>query len=452
MFANQSIKELENSQVALTLTVDSASIEEAYKKELNKYAKEATFNGFRKGKAPIGLVEKKIGAAIRQDVTFQCMETELKACIDTLEDDKKPLPYFTPVLQDEDSLVPFKPNTDITFTVHYEVKPQFTVGVYKGLELEVPAVEVKDADVDAEIEKLRDQMSAVVAKDGEAAKGDVVTINYVELDKDGAEVAGTSRADFTFTVGSGYNYYELDEEVVGMKAGDEKKIEKTYAADSQSAHAGKTLTILVKMDAVKERKLPELDDEFAQDVKDEYKTLADLKAAKKAELESTLETRMKDYKLSKVIEAVSKDTQIVIPSSMIDFEVEDQWRNMLRNNPNLSEEQLLKYFSLSGQTKESLLASWRAPAEENIKVQLIMEKIQHTEAFTPDEEELKKQTEEMKSKVTDPKQIELYENMIKDDLTYKMVPDFLLANNTFKADKEMSYNDFISGKAEEEDK
>lgn len=455
MFSNQSIKELENSLVALTLTVDAASIDAEYKKELEKYAKEATFNGFRKGKAPLSLVEKKIGQALRTDVSYKRMEDELKACLDTLEDAQKPLPFSTPVLQDEENLK-FEAGKDITFTVHYEVKPQFELGQYKGLNIEVPEVEVKKADVDKQIEALREQNAMVVTKDGEAKKGDVVTINYVELDKDGNEVAGTSRADFTFTIGSSYNYYEIDEEIVGMKAGEEKKFDKTYGEDFVNPSlAGKTITLLVKMNTVKERQLPALDDEFAQDVKEEYKTVKDLTDAKKAELESTLEARMKDYKLSKVIAEISKNTNVCVPSSMVEFEVESQWRDFLKQNHGLTEEQLLKYFAASGQTKEDLLEAWKAPAAENLKVQLILEKIQKAEAFEPNKEEFEKQVEEMKSKVTDAKQIEMYTEMIKDDLTYSMVPEFLLANNTFKAGKTMSYDDFLAGKAdatEEEDK
>ncbi|NLZ68386.1 MAG: trigger factor [Spirochaetales bacterium] len=450
MFANQSIKELENSQVALTLTVDAASIEEAYKKQLDKYAKEATLNGFRKGKAPIALIEKKIGASLRQDVTFQCMEDDLKACIDTLSDEQKPLPFYTPVLQDEESLIPFKANSDVTFTVNYEVKPQFEVGTYKGLTVEVPVVEVEKADVDKEIDALRDQNAMVIAKTTPAAKGDIVTINYVELDSEGNEVAGTSRADFTFTIGSSYNYYQIDEEVVGMSTDEEKTIAKTYGADFENSDlAGKTISLLVKMTNVKERQLPTLDDEFAQDVKDEYKTVKDLVDAKTSELKTNLEARMKDYKLSKLIGEVSKATTITIPSSMIDFQVENQWKDLLKNNPNLTEEQLLKYFELSGQSKESVLASWREPATENLKVQLIMEKIQKAEDFKPNEEEFNKQVAEMTSKITDAKQIEMYTEMIKDDLTYSMVPDFLLANNTFKDGKKLSYADFLAGKADE---
>lgn len=450
MFSNQSIKEIEDFKVALTLTVDKASIEEAYKKELEKYAKNATFHGFRKGKAPLDLVEKKIGQAIRQDVSFQCLETELKACIDTLDEDKKPLPYSTPELQDEDKLVPFKPNEDITFTVHYEIKPEFKVGNYKGLNISIPKVRVTDKDVDNELMKIREQNAMVIAKEGCLEKGDVATVNHVELDKDKKEVEGTKREDFTFTVGNSYNYYEYDEEIIGMKVGEKKEIVKTYPESHESSLLrGKTVTVLVELVALKERKLPELDDELAQDYKDEYKTLADLIKAKKEELNTTLANRMKELKLDRLVKEISNSTTLTVPPSMVQFEVESQWREMLRSNSNLSESQFLKYAELSGQTKDSIMELWRAPARDNIKVQLILEKIQKTEDFSPNEEEYNKQVEEMTAKVTDEKQVELYKNMIKDDLTYKMVPDFLLENNTFTEAEELSFEDFLAGKANE---
>ena len=118
MVTNKSLKALENSQMALTLTVDAASIEEAYTAKLKKYAKDIQMKGFRKGKAPLSVLEAKFGSAIREEATFDCMEENLKACIETLDEKDKPLQFSTPVLQNEESLLPFKKDADITFTDH----------------------------------------------------------------------------------------------------------------------------------------------------------------------------------------------------------------------------------------------------------------------------------------------------------------------------------------------
>ena len=155
MVTNKSLKALENSQMALTLTVDAASIEEAYTAKLKKYAKDIQMKGFRKGKAPLSVLEAKFGSAIREEATFDCMEENLKACIETLDEKDKPLQFSTPVLQNEESLLPFKKDADITFTVHYDVKPTFELPQYKGLEVTYGTTEVTDEAVEAEVNKLK---------------------------------------------------------------------------------------------------------------------------------------------------------------------------------------------------------------------------------------------------------------------------------------------------------
>ena len=149
---------------------------------------------------------------------------------------------------------------------------------YKGLEIEYPARKITDEDVNAEIERLREQNAMVITKNGAIAEGDIVTIDYAELDENGNEMAANKRDDFTFTVGSSYNFYKLDKDLVGMKKGDQSVIEKTYGDDSGMGtdYLGKTVRINVKIKEVKVKEIPELDDDFAQDVKDEYKTVADL--------------------------------------------------------------------------------------------------------------------------------------------------------------------------------
>ena len=216
MIVKQSTKALENSQLELTITVDSASIEEAYQNRLKKYQQELQIPGFRKGKTPISVIEKKYGDSIREESTFASLENALEEAYKSMDEREKPLPYSTPVLQDEESLIPFKKGEDVTFSVHYDVRPSFDVENYKGREIEVESVEVTDADVDAEIQKLRDQNAIVKTKEGALEKGDIATIDYVELDEDGNEKSSTERKGFTFTLGTGYNYYMIDEDIVGM--------------------------------------------------------------------------------------------------------------------------------------------------------------------------------------------------------------------------------------------
>ena len=118
-------------------------------------------------------------------------------------------------------MLPFKADTDVTFTVKYDVMPTFELPAYKGLTVTYPKVRVTDEAVNAEIDKLRDQNAMVIDKQDAAAMGDIVTVDYVELDEQNNEVAGTERKEFVFTLGSSYNFYQIDSDLVGMKAGEE---------------------------------------------------------------------------------------------------------------------------------------------------------------------------------------------------------------------------------------
>ncbi len=442
MVVEKSIKGLANSQVALTVTVDAASVEDAYQAKLKKYQANLQLDGFRKGKAPVSIVERKYGDAIREESTFECLEENLKQAIDTLDDKDKPLAYSTPVLQDEEKLVPFKKGEGITFTVHYDVYPAIEVKDYKGREIEVTGVEVADSDVDAEIEKLRDQNAIVKTKDGAIEKGDIVTLDYVELDEEGKPVADTERKNFTFTLGTGYNYYRLDDDLVGLKKDDEKVIEKKYADDDVTFH-GEKKNIKVKVDEVKFRELPEVDADFCQDVKEEYKTVEDLRKGLREKLEKEVDEALKNDKINALLALLVDETKFEVPSSMVDVELDHSWRNFVQQS-GLEESKLLQFFSMQNQTKDGIIAEWRPSAEKNLREQLILEEIKKKEDFKVDEEEYKKTCDEQLKNITDEKSKEYYENMIKDDMQFKMVVPFLLENNTFKTKETKSYKEFMN--------
>lgn len=444
MVTNKSLTALENSQMALTLTVDAASIEEAYKAKINKYAKEIQMKGFRKGKAPISVIESKFGSAIREESTFDLMESSLKETIETLDEKDKPLQFSTPVLQNEESLLPFKKDSDITFTVHYDVKPSFDLPQYTGLEVKYNTTEVADSDVDAEIEKLREQNAVVLTKDAKVANGDIVTCNYVELDSEGNEVPGTSRKDFTFTVGSSYNFYGFDEDIIGMAKGEEKKFEKTYAEDyANPDYKGKTITLIVNVTEVKERQLPEVDDEFAQDVKEEYKTVEDMKNGIKANLQKEVDEMVDNVKKETIVNALNEATTLTIPASMIEFELESSWRDYVRQT-GLTEDQILNYFKQSGMSKESFIEGWREPATKNLKNQLILEAIQKKENFEVDEKALEEELNKNIKEDTDEATKDYYRNVLRDNMQYAKVLPFLLEKNTFTVEKVLPRAEFLA--------
>ena len=429
------IKKLEHSSVELTLTLSAATIEEDYSKTIKDYAKKLTLKGFRPGKAPVSLVESKYGDAIREEVTFKLMEKNLQDSYKDMDAKDRPLPYSTPELQNEDALLPFKPNTDVTYSVIYDVLPTVTLPEYKGLEIEYPARQITDADVNAEIERLREQNAMVITKNGTIAEGDIVTIDYAELDADGNEMSANKRDDFTFTVGSSYNFYKLDKDLVGMKKGDEAVIEKTYDDESGmgSDYLGRTVKIKVAVKEVKYKEVPELDDDFAQDVKDEYKTVDDLLKATRKQLEDNAEEGNKAAKLDAVIKALLEKTEIDVPKSMVEAQLEQDWQNFI-SRFGMSEEDVLKIMGAQGGGKENFLETRRADTLQNIKGQLIIEQIKEEQKYEVSEEEIEAELKNYGEDIN--KDNPNYESMkiyAEDDVKYRKARDLLLESNTFKA-------------------
>ena len=428
------IKKLEHSSVELTLTLSAATIEEDYSKTIKDYAKKLTLKGFRPGKAPVSLIESKYGDAIREEVTFKLMEKNLQDSYKDMDAKDRPLPYSTPELQNEEALLPFKPNTDVTYSVIYDVLPTVTLPEYKGLEIEYPARQITDEDVNAEIERLREQNAMVISKNGTIAEGDIVTIDYAELDADGNEMAANKRDDFTFTVGSSYNFYKLDKDLVGMKKGDETVIEKTYDDDSGMGtdDLGRTVKIKVAVKEVKYKEVPELDDDFAQDVKDEYKTVDDLLKATRKQLEDNAEEANKGAKLDAVVKALLEKTEIDVPKSMVEAQLEQDWQNFI-SRFGMSEEDVLKIMGAQGGGKENFLETRRADTVQNIKGQLIIEQIKEEQKYEVSEEEIAEELKNYGEDIT--KDSPNYESMkiyAEDDVKYRKARDLLLESNTFK--------------------
>lgn len=429
------IKKLENSSVELTLTLSAATIEEDYSKTIRDYAKKLTIKGFRPGKAPVSLVESKYGDAIREEVTFRLMEKNLTDSYKDMDAKDRPLPYSTPELQNEEALLPFKPNTDITYSVIYDVLPVVTLPEYKGLEIEYQARNITEAEVNEEIERLRQQNAMVIAKNGPVAEGDIVTLDYAELDAEGNEMQANKRDDFTFTVGSSYNFYKLDKDIIGLKKGDETVIEKTYGDDSGMGtdYLGKTVKIKVAVKEVKVKEVPELDDDFAQDVKDEYKTVDDLLKATRKQLEDAAESDNKAAKLDAVVKAILEKTDVVVPKSMVEAQLESDWQNFI-SRFGMKEEDVMKIMGAQGGSKEQFLETRRADTLQNIKAQLVIEQIKEDQKFEVSEEELAEELKNYGENITkdDPN----YESMkiyAEDDVKFRKARDFLLENNKFKA-------------------
>lgn len=430
--ADVKLEAREKSQKALTMTIAAADLQKAYGEKLAKYAREMTFKGFRKGKAPIDFVTRQIGDYVREEVVYDTIDSTFNAEVEKLAMEDRPLPYAKASIEGEDKLKDYKLGEDLTVTIAYDVFPAVELGQYKGLELEVLDGQVTDADIDAEVESLREQNANIMNKEGEAKLGDIATVDYAELDEAGVAIDATKRNDFTFTLGSSYNQYKIDDEVVGMKVGDQKTVDKSYGEDfSDESLRGRSVKLSITLTKLKERVLPEVDDDFAQDVKEEYKTVSDLREGIRKNLSESLENMQKDEKLDLVFSALRKSSKYTIPQSMRDFSIRTETRNQLRQKgydaqtvDRMMEENdnTVLYF-------QTLIAQ---RVDTNLADQVIMHAIQQSGAITLGEGELDKAVEEqLKGEMSEEEKKAATEN-IKMDLEFAKVPDFLLENNSFK--------------------
>ncbi len=384
MIVDKQVEKRENANVKLTVTLDSSYVSGEYQNLLKDYSKKAHIKGFRPGKVPPKVLESKFGESLKAETTQHVLEESLKKIFDEI--DEKPLPYSQPSLEDEPELDFEK---DMTFSVTYDIYPEVEVGEYTGLTIEEPVVKVTDEDIQRELEAIQEQNAITMDKEsGVVAKDDIVTVNYVELDEDGNELEETRREDFTFTVGTEMNRYKFDDDVVGMKIGEPKDIEKSYPEDFEDGDlAGKTQRIRVTITAVKQRDLPEIDDELAQDVSDDYETLDDLKADIRTRLEKSVEERLRRQKVEQLLGKILETSTVPVPESMVRAELEQQWRNFLQQFGG-NEEQILPLIEAQGRTKEDFLEQWREQSTTRLKNQLLTQKILENEEIEASDEEV----------------------------------------------------------------
>ena len=420
---------LEKSAVKLTVTIGKKDVEETYKSTLAKYTKSAQIPGFRKGHVPASVLERKYGEALRADTMSELIDQSLGQIFDE-ETENRPLPYAQPVM---DSMPEFDATKDLVYSVTYDVFPKVSVKDFSGISYKEPQVAISDADIKDELKAMQERNALVVEKkDATVAKDDIVTINYCELDEAGKKIDGSEREDFVFTVGSGENIYKIDDEIIGMKKDETKSITKKYKKDDPDEElAGKTKNISVTIKAVKVRDLPALDDDFAQDCNEKFKTLDDLKADIKRNMETARDRRLKELKNNEILSQLVDKYKFEIPASMLDAELKGRW-NMMAQQFQTTPEQLDKMIAASGQTKEAMLKEWTGDSEKMLKSRIIVDSLirDRNISVTPEEieaqyaviaeqggmtvEEVKKHYEDARAKeylIDDTKENKLFEQI-----------------------------------------
>lgn len=443
---NKTIEALEKSAMKMSLTVTGETTQRFYDESLQKYLKDAQIPGFRKGKVPRSLFIRKFDEGIRQEALSQIIEKAVEEACTDLE--KKPISL--PFMEELPNLDPGKP---CNLTVTYDVFPELALGEYKGIEIEEPQVKILEEHVNATLEDIRERNALVVDKeDGCIASDSVVTMDYVELSQSDEPLEETRRDAHVFTVGGNAHPYEIDDDIIGMKTGEVKIIEKSYGEKAPSHLAGKTLRLEVTIKAVKERQLPALDDELAQDISDELNTLDDLKKKVREDLESNLEKQIIAKNIYSAQSVILERSTLVLPESMISSELESEWKKFVSEHGN-KEAEILATLKKHGRSKQSLLDEWREGAVRKITWSIIAETILELENFQITEENLKDEIDRRMKTSDHPVYVEeLLENprmreYFRFEMMNEKINEILLEASNIKKGEEMNLNDFLISQA-----
>ena len=446
MAVTKEITRLEKSNVKLNITIPRDDVREQYNNMLREYSKNMQIPGFRKGKVPQEVLERKFADALKNDALGRIMESALQDIFkeENLPRNERPLPYSTPELQGEPK---FDLEQDLQFSVIYDVLPDVKVGKWKGLNVEYPYAEIGDDDINRELEEIRERNAIVMDRDEEASaqNGDVVTIDYQIYGENGEAHTDMQRKDFVFTLGSGTNVYQFDDDLIGMKKGETKEFDKTFAGDQvEPALAGKTRKVRVTLTSLKEKKLPDLDDDLAQDVDEKFSTLGDLKNSIREKLNKNLDWRLREKKLNEALKKIMENTPVVIPESMIKAEVEGRWRRLARYY-NTSAETLIQM--MSGSEKEN---EWRDAAEKALHSRIIIETLLEEQKIEVSDEDVEGEFQRIAAENgVDVDEVKKHYNEeavlnLKEDIREQKINDILLAENNFKLGKKENYLDFMS--------
>ena len=426
---NSKIEKTENAnEVKLEITIEAEKFDEAMKKVYFKSAKYFNIPGFRKGKAPMNIVEKYYGKEIFYEDAFNEVVPE----------------EFEQALKDNNIEAVSRPDIDIKqigkgqdliFTAVVQTKPEAELGKYKGIEIKKIEYNVTDHDIEHELGHMQEKNSRLVSIDDRPVENGDITVIDFEGTVDGVPFDGGKAEGHELEIGSGAFIPGFEDQIVGMKIDEEKDINVKFPEEYFSKDlAGKDAVFKVKLHEIKKKELPELDDEFAKDVS-EFDTLKELKDSIKEKLETQNNERAKYETQDAVIKAVSENTKLDIPSGMIELEID----NMLKDIETRLSYQGLKleqYFKMMGKTEEEVRKEYEPQAIEGIKSRLTLEAIIKKEKIEATDEEIDAKIKEMAEnygkKEEEIKDNENIRNYIKQGIESEKAIDFLVENAKIK--------------------
>lgn len=383
------VENLEHNMAKLTIEVEAAEFDAACKKVYNKKKGSYNLPGFRKGKVPMNMLEKTYGPGIfYEDAANEIMP---KAYADALEETKLDV-----VSAPEVDVTQIGKGQNFIFTVSVAVRPEVTLGEYKGLEVEKETVEVADAEVEAELRKAQEQNAReITIEDRPVKEGDIITLNYAGT-IDGVPFDGGTAESQKLEIGSHSFIDTFEDQLVGMNIGDEKDVEVTFPEEYHEASlSGKPATFHVKVLGITEKQLPEIDDDFAQDTT-EFDSLEEYKADIRAKLLSDKEEQAVNAMENALVDKAVENAQMDIPDAMIDSQV-DQMIQEFQQRVSYQGISFEQYLQFTGQSLDAMKESMRPEAVRRIQSSLVLEAIVAAENIEATEEDLDKEFERMAS-------------------------------------------------------
>lgn len=383
------VENLEKSMAKITITVSAEDFEAAMVKSYNKNKKSINLQGFRRGKAPRKMIERMYGPEVFYE------DAANFAIPDAYEEAAKECGLDIVSRPDID-VVDIAEGKEFVFTATVAVKPEVTLGDYKGVEVEKREVKIVAADVNAELERVREQNSRMITiEDRGIEKDDTAVIDF-EGFVDGETFQGGKGEDYPLVIGSHSFIDTFEDQLVGKKVGEEVDVNVTFPQEyHEESLKGKPALFKVKVKEIKQKELPKLDDEFASEVS-EFETLKDYKASIKKTLTERKKEEVKREKEGHVIEKVVENATVELPAPMID----EQVRQMVQEFAGRIQQQGLsfdQYMQMTGMSIDNVMTQMRPEAEKRIKTRLTLEAIAAAEKIQASEKDIEAEIENMAS-------------------------------------------------------
>lgn len=381
------VEKLEKNMAKLTIEVSAEEFEKAMEKAYQKQKGQINVQGFRKGKAPRAMIEKMYGAGI-------FYEEAANAIIPEAYEKAYDECGLEIVSSPEIDVVQIEKGKSFIFTAEVALKPEVTLGEYKGIQVEKKAVEVTEEEVNAEIDRVREQNSrTIVVEDRPAKDGDMTVVDF-EGFIDGVAFEGGKGTDYPLTLGSHSFIDTFEEQLVGKNIGEEVEVNVTFPEEYHAKElAGKPAMFKVTIKEIKEKELPELDDDFAQDVS-EFETVAEYKEDVKKNILERKESAAKREKEEAVVAKVVENATMDVPEPMVASEVRrmaDEFAQRIQAQ-GLS---LQQYFQFTGLNANKFMEDLKPQALNRIQSRLVLEAIVKAENIQASEEDIEKEIADM---------------------------------------------------------